>query len=82
VEFTGRRTVAVVEEAACPLQAHEVRVQTFYSGISAGTELTTYRNTNPYLHVGSTLPLAVDVGGVAIYLLVSVFVARRFFKWS
>ncbi len=50
VEFTGPRMVAVVEEAAQPLRADEVRVQTFYSGISAGTELTTYRNTNPYLH--------------------------------
>jgi 2-desacetyl-2-hydroxyethyl bacteriochlorophyllide A dehydrogenase len=28
----------------------EVRVQTLYSGISAGTELTAYRGSNPYLH--------------------------------
>ena len=27
----------------------EVRVRTLYSGISAGTELATYRGTNPYL---------------------------------
>src|SRR5215212_3990231 len=50
VEFTGPRTAAVVEETARPLQAHEVRLQTLYSGISAGTELTIYRNTNPYQH--------------------------------
>jgi 2-desacetyl-2-hydroxyethyl bacteriochlorophyllide A dehydrogenase len=29
--------------------AGEVRVRTLYSGISAGTELTTYRGSNPYL---------------------------------
>lgn len=31
------------------LQANQVRVRTLYSGISAGTELTQYRGTNPYL---------------------------------
>jgi threonine dehydrogenase-like Zn-dependent dehydrogenase len=30
----------------------DVRVQTLYSGISAGTELSAYRGTNPYLHKG------------------------------
>ena len=50
VAFTGPRTVAVIEEEDRPLKEHEVRVRTLYSGISAGTELTTYRNTNPYLH--------------------------------
>lgn len=32
-----------------PLQANEVRIRTIYSGISAGTELTFWRGTNPYL---------------------------------
>lgn len=32
-----------------PLQPDEVRIKTLYSGISAGTELTFYRGTNPYL---------------------------------
>lgn len=32
-----------------PAAAHEVAVRTLYSGISAGTELTTFRGTNPYL---------------------------------
>jgi 2-desacetyl-2-hydroxyethyl bacteriochlorophyllide A dehydrogenase len=38
--------------AAPPLVAGpgEVRVRTLYSGVSAGTELTTYLGTNPYLH--------------------------------
>ena len=31
------------------LCAHEVRLETIYSGISAGTELTAYRGSNPYL---------------------------------
>jgi threonine dehydrogenase-like Zn-dependent dehydrogenase len=31
-----------------PLQPQEVRVKTLYSGISAGTELTQYRGSNPY----------------------------------
>jgi len=33
-----------------PLKTHEVRLHTLYSGISAGTELTAYRGSNPYLH--------------------------------
>jgi len=32
------------------LQPGQVRVRTSYSGISAGTELTAYRGTNPYLN--------------------------------
>jgi 2-desacetyl-2-hydroxyethyl bacteriochlorophyllide A dehydrogenase len=28
----------------------QVRIETLYSGISAGTELATYRGSNPYLH--------------------------------
>jgi threonine dehydrogenase-like Zn-dependent dehydrogenase len=31
------------------LQSKEVRVRTLYSGISAGTEMTAYRGSNPYL---------------------------------
>ncbi|MBI4787242.1 MAG: zinc-binding alcohol dehydrogenase [Chloroflexi bacterium] len=33
-----------------PLAANEARIQTLYSGVSAGTELTAYRGSNPYLH--------------------------------
>lgn len=32
------------------LAPQEIRLQTLYSGISAGTELTAYRGSNPYLH--------------------------------
>ncbi len=33
-----------------PLEPEEIRLRTLYSGISAGTELTAYRGSNPYLH--------------------------------
>ncbi len=33
-----------------PLQPDEVRIQTLYSGISAGTEMTQYRATSAYMH--------------------------------
>jgi 2-desacetyl-2-hydroxyethyl bacteriochlorophyllide A dehydrogenase len=49
VTFEGRRTVALTEEADPPLASDDVRVRTLYSGISAGTELTAYRGSNPYL---------------------------------
>jgi 2-desacetyl-2-hydroxyethyl bacteriochlorophyllide A dehydrogenase len=49
VRFAGPRLVELVEEPARSLGPGEVRVATAYSGISAGTELTAYRGTNPYL---------------------------------
>jgi 2-desacetyl-2-hydroxyethyl bacteriochlorophyllide A dehydrogenase len=50
VTFAAPREVVVEDELDPPLAAGEVRVETLYSGISAGTELTAYRGTNPYLH--------------------------------
>src|SRR6185312_1405904 len=49
LRFVKPREVAVVEVESRPLAAGEVRVRTRYSGISAGTELTAYRGTNPYV---------------------------------
>ncbi|EST36088.1 oxidoreductase [Streptomycetaceae bacterium MP113-05] len=49
VQFTGPRQVEVAEHASTPLPPGHLRVRTRYSGISAGTELTAYRGTNPYL---------------------------------
>jgi len=49
VQFTAQREVALIDCAAQPLTAGSVRVRTWYSGISAGTELTAYRGSNPYL---------------------------------
>ena len=50
VSFTGPRQVALEKYEDPPLRTGEVRLRTLYSGISAGTELTAYRGTNPYLH--------------------------------
>jgi threonine dehydrogenase-like Zn-dependent dehydrogenase len=47
LEAPGQVGIREYEER--PLRPNEVRLQTLYSGISAGTELTTYRESNPYL---------------------------------
>ncbi|MFI5060000.1 MAG: zinc-binding alcohol dehydrogenase [Actinomycetales bacterium] len=49
LRFAAPRTVEVVDLPTARLQPGEVRVRTLYSGISAGTEMTAYRGTNPYL---------------------------------
>ena len=49
VQFTGPRQVEVAEHDSLPLPSGHLRVRTRYSGVSAGTELTAYRGTNPYL---------------------------------
>jgi threonine dehydrogenase-like Zn-dependent dehydrogenase len=49
VTFTGPRAVDISATEDGPLGPLEVRVETLYSGISAGTELTGYRGSNPYL---------------------------------
>ena len=49
VSFRAPGEVAVVEYEERAPEPGEVRVRTLYSGISAGTELTAYRGSNPYL---------------------------------
>jgi 2-desacetyl-2-hydroxyethyl bacteriochlorophyllide A dehydrogenase len=49
VTVTGPRTIVVADEPDPPLRPGELRVETWYSGVSAGTELTAYRGSNPYL---------------------------------
>lgn len=49
VSFTAPRHVVLEECEAQPLGPDTVRIRTWYSGISAGTELTAYRGSNPYL---------------------------------
>ena len=49
VQFNGPGDVSLVECDPQPLTAADVRIRTWYSGISAGTELTAYRGSNPYL---------------------------------
>jgi 2-desacetyl-2-hydroxyethyl bacteriochlorophyllide A dehydrogenase len=50
VVFTQPKTVGFESYEDRPLKPREVRLRTLYSGISAGTELTAYRGSNPYLH--------------------------------
>ena len=47
--FTAPRATGYQTIDDPPLKADEVRIKSLYSGISAGTELTFYRGTNPYL---------------------------------
>ncbi|HEX5944619.1 MAG TPA: hypothetical protein VFY66_20210, partial [Anaerolineales bacterium] len=49
VVFMEPRNVGFESYEERPLGPHELRVRTLYSGISAGTELTAYRGSNPYL---------------------------------
>jgi len=49
VSLTAPREVRLVESESEPLAPGSVRVRTWYSGISAGTELTAYRGSNPFL---------------------------------
>jgi 2-desacetyl-2-hydroxyethyl bacteriochlorophyllide A dehydrogenase len=50
VEFSAPHTVRLADVAAEELRPGSVRVRTRYSGVSAGTELTAYRGSNPYLN--------------------------------
>lgn len=49
VSFEAPRRVGLADEPEAPLSPGEVRIDTLFSGISAGTELTAYRGSNPYL---------------------------------
>ncbi len=49
VSFAAPYDVALVACDPQPLVPGSVRLRTWYSGISAGTELTAYRGSNPYL---------------------------------
>ena len=49
VQFTAPQLVELVECPAQTLPPGHFRVRTWYSGISAGTELTAYNGSNPYL---------------------------------
>lgn len=49
VTFEGPKVVSIKDYEDPPLGPTEVRLKTLYSGISAGTEMTAYRGSNPYL---------------------------------
>src|SRR3954451_3000188 len=50
VRFSSPRVVEVVPDIERTLEPDEGLIRTLYSGISAGTELTAYRGSNPYLN--------------------------------
>ncbi len=47
--LTAPRTLAFEPIEDQPLAADAVRIKTLFSGISAGTELTQYRGTSPFM---------------------------------
>lgn len=49
VRFTSPRKAEIVDFEEYSLAPGDIRIGTLLSGISAGTELTAYRGTNPYL---------------------------------
>ncbi|MEV7605896.1 zinc-binding alcohol dehydrogenase [Paenarthrobacter sp. NPDC089322] len=49
LRIAAPHTVDIVDAPSPALDNGQVRVRTLYSGISAGTEMTAYRGTNPYL---------------------------------
>jgi len=50
VRLQAPRQVAIVDYDDPPLEADGVRIATLLSGISSGTELTSYAGTNPHTH--------------------------------
>ena len=48
--LNGPRDLTFEDTPDAPLAPSEVRVRTLYSGISAGTELTQYRGTSPFMN--------------------------------
>ncbi|WP_433167048.1 zinc-binding dehydrogenase [Kribbella sp. CA-247076] len=50
VRFSSPRVAEVVPDLERTPEPDEVLIRTLYSGISAGTELTAYRGSNPYLN--------------------------------
>jgi len=49
IAFVGRKQIGILKSEQEPLLPRQVRIKTLYSGISAGTELTGYRGTAPFM---------------------------------
>jgi 2-desacetyl-2-hydroxyethyl bacteriochlorophyllide A dehydrogenase len=67
VELTAPRAVDIREYPVPDVKPGEVGIHTLYSGISAGTELATYRGTNPYLEKRWDADLALFVPGATTF---------------
>lgn len=65
VVVSGPGRVDLVEQDAAPLRAGTFRVETLHSGISAGTELSYVKGTNPYLNVTWNADLGLFQPGAA-----------------
>lgn len=61
--LSGPHRATLFEEDPRAPDDGEFFVETLYSGLSAGTELTYYKGTNPYLHAGFDDELGVFDGG-------------------
>ena len=67
VELTEPRVVGIREYPVPEVGPGEVGIRTLYSGISAGTELATYRGTNPYLEKRWDPDLALFIPGATTF---------------
>lgn len=65
VVVSGPGRVELVEQDAAPLREGTFRVETLYSGVSAGTELSYVKGTNPYLNVTWNADLGLFQPGAA-----------------
>ncbi|WDZ82538.1 zinc-dependent alcohol dehydrogenase [Micromonospora cathayae] len=65
VVVSGPGQVDLVEEEPAELRPGTFRVETLYSGISAGTELSYVKGTNPYLNVTWNADLGLFQPGAA-----------------
>ena len=67
VELTEPRRVGIRDYPTPEVGPGEVGVRTLYSGISAGTELATFRGTNPYLDKQWDAELGLFLPGAATF---------------
>jgi NADPH:quinone reductase-like Zn-dependent oxidoreductase len=63
VVVTGAHRVELRDEEPVPLRDGTFRVETLYSGVSAGTELSYVKGTNPYLSSGWDAGLGLFTDG-------------------
>ena len=59
---SGPGRIEIVEEQPAPVEPGTFRVRTLFSGVSAGTELTFVKGTNPALHAGFDATLGLFGG--------------------
>ena len=65
VVVTGPGHIEIVEEDRAPVTPGTFRLDTLYTGVSAGTELSYVKGTNPYLSTGWDAALGLFTDGEA-----------------